>query len=44
MGNGTAGTDWPLVPYGLLDHGFFCRPEVGCGSVDAGGNHEAQNP
>ena len=48
MGNGTAVTYWsPLkvvVPYGLFDHGFFGRPDVGRDSVGAGGKHEAQNP
>ena len=41
-------TDLPLVktvvPYRFFDHSFFCRPDVGCDSVDAGCNYEAQNP
>src|SRR6266404_5793473 len=44
MRSGITVTDWPVVPYDLVDHSFFCRPDVGCESVDAGGNHEAQNP
>lgn len=41
MRNGAA---YMVVPYHLLEHSFFCRPEVGCESIDAGGEHEAQNP
>ena len=33
-----------VVPYGLFDHSFFCRPDIGCDSVDAGCNYEAQDP
>lgn len=48
MRNGTGVIDLALmkivIPYGFFDHSSFCRPDVGCDSVDAGGNHEAQNP
>jgi hypothetical protein len=48
MSSGTDVTNLPLVktviPYSLFDHSSFCRPDVGCDSVDAGGNCEPQNP